>query len=539
MSNLESIYNSSAFDGTVKSDFMELGIVPETLKAEFVDYSVNDFSDLKTAMLNYIKAVYPADYNNFAESDLGIMLVELFAYMSSVMSFKADMIANEMFLPTVSTTTNLRKLLQLIGVSLKGPISSKATAVMTLPDGSDVSGSTTLTIPFANRTFSVASTKDGSPLFFTLYPVNLTTGNVNLNVTDILQTSGLSLTGSGKTFNNLILLEGELRTKTDEFSQTDTIHTIELEDSSIVEGSIVVSSLRDGIYSEVQNLFLADDGDEKSFEKVYKGDYAATLVFGDNARGKSPTPGDSYKVFYRVGGGNRGNVPSRTLSVSIPATHSTTALGTVDALVENTTHSTGGASSETVEHAKRWSPYFFKTQYRAVTGEDYTAFANQFLSTAGLSGKCQSALRRSGAGANMIDIYVVSKASDLQLERASIIYKKELLSYLNNYKMLTDELTIVDGLVRTIDLVTTIFLDREFEIFEEEIKRKASDKITSFFNVDNRDFGERFKISELTRDLFSIPEVRFANIDNLTEDIKLNFNEILQLNNSEINVEYV
>ena len=95
--------------------------------------------------------------------------------------------------------------------------------------------------------------------------------------------------------------------------------------------------------------------------------------------------------------------------------------------------------------------------------------------------------------------------------------------------MLTDEVTIVDGLVRTIDLVTTIFLDREFEVFEEEIKRKASDKILEFFNIDNRDFGERFKISE----------VRFANVDNLTEDIKLNFNEILQLNNVEINVEYV
>jgi|15BtaG_2_1085339.scaffolds.fasta_scaffold00376_3 hypothetical protein len=537
MSNLESIYSSSAFDGTVESDFMKLGVIPEALKAEFIDYSVNDFSELKDSLLSYIKSVYPTDYNNFVESDLGIMLVELFAYMASVTSFKADMIANEMFLPTVSTTTNLRKLLQLIGVSLKGPLSSKATAIMSMSEGDDVSGSTTLTIPLSSRTFSFPSTKDGGALFYSLYPVDLTTGNVNINITDILQTSSLSLNTEGRVFNNLILLEGELRTKSGEFSQTDTIHSIELEDASIVEGSIVVSSLTDGIYSEVQNLFLADDGSEQSFEKIYKGDYAATLIFGDNARGKSPSPGDSYVVYYRVGGGDRGNIPSKTVSISIPATHSSR--GEVTALIENTTHSTGGANSETIEHAKRWSPYFFKTQYRAVTGEDYTSFANQFVSTAGLSGKCQSALRRSGAGANMIDIYTVSKASDRQLERASIVFKKELLEYLNKYKMLTDEVTIVDGLVRTIDLVTTIFLDREFEVFEEEIKRKASDKILEFFNIDNRDFGERFKISELTRDLFSISEVRFANVDNLTEDIKLNFNEILQLNNVEINVEYV
>ena len=65
-------------------------------------------------------------------------------------------------------------------------------------------------------------------------------------------------------------------------------------------------------------------------------------------------------------------------------------------------------------------------------------------------------------------------------------------------------------------------------------------KDTSFDNnVDNRDFGERVKLSDLQRQIFSVPEIRFSNIDNFSEDIQLGFNEILQLNNVEINIEFV
>ena len=71
--NLEGIYNTSAFDGTVESDFLKLGIIPDATKAELIDYSVADFDDYKLALTNYLQAVYPLDYNNFIESDLGIL----------------------------------------------------------------------------------------------------------------------------------------------------------------------------------------------------------------------------------------------------------------------------------------------------------------------------------------------------------------------------------------------------------------------------------------------------------------------------------
>ena len=306
-----------------------------------------------------------------------------------------------------------------------------------------------------------------------------------------------------------------------------------------MEGSLILHT--DGVvYNEIENLFLADATD-KVFSKTYMDDYSVKLNFGDDIRGQAPTAGKTFTVYYRVGGGDRGNIVSNTVNVKIPATIETSSV-TVD--ITNPTKATGGLTSESVEHARKWGPYFFKTQYRAVTGEDYTAFANHFTSQAGQSGKAFAVLRNSGAGGNMIDIYTVAFAAEVagvqsQVERASIAYKRELLTYLNQYKMITDELTIVDGLVRTIDLKCTLFLDKPHKLYEEDIKRKASKSILEFFDLNSRDFGEVMHINDLNKVIFNIPEVRFSSIDNLKNNVSLNFNEILQLNNVEINVKYV
>tara|TARA_R110002012_G_C11621434_1_gene609042 strand:- start:203 stop:1825 length:1623 start_codon:yes stop_codon:yes gene_type:complete len=540
MADITGIYNTSAFDGTLASDFISTTDLTPQVKADKVDYTSNDFLEYRESLLTYLKAVYPLDYNNFVESDLGMMVVETFSYLASVLSLKADLLANESYLNSVQSPQNLRKLLQLIGVSLKGPTSAKASCELRLPAGNELAGSETYTIAQANRTFHVASNRDTGRASFTLYEVN-SNGKVDLDAQDLVLQRTESLNSSGASFSQLILLEGRMKTATGTFATNNTIHTISIPDSSIIEGSISVKTGSGDIYDEIENLFLAD-ASSQVFSKTYADDYSATLVFGDDVRGKSPIPADTYTVTYRVGGGTRGNISPSSLSVSIPGTHS--ADGTIQATVVNSTKATGGSNSETVAHAKQWAPYFFKTQYRAVTGEDYTAFANRFVSTVGSTGKATATLRNSGAGSNMIDIYLVAYASEVdgqktQLERASISFKHELLDYLNLYKMLTDEVTIVDGLIRTLDLKATLYVDKSYKAYEEDIKRTAATKILSFFDISARDFGERLRVDELNRVLFEIPEIRFSSLDNLTKDIKLEKNEILQLNNVEFAVEYV
>lgn len=105
--------------------------------------------------------------------------------------------------------------------------------------------------------------------------------------------------------------------------------------------------------------------------------------------------------------------------------------------------------------------------------------------------------------------------------------------------MLTDEVVVVDGLIRSLDLIVTVRLDEKFKVQENSIKILIGNTILNHFNVDKNDFGKEFNPSDLMHSIFTIPQVRFATIDNVTEPIKLNFNEIAQLNNFTINIIYV
>lgn len=214
-----------------------------------------------------------------------------------------------------------------------------------------------------------------------------------------------------------------------------------------------------------------------------------------------------------------------------------TGAGTKTATLTNISKGTGGANAETVEHAKRYAPLVFRSQDRLVTLEDYSVFANTYISSYGTVGKATAAIRKAYSSANVIDIYVLEKASDLQLQRATTNFKTQLLAAMNKKKMATDDIVIVDGLIRTIDLVTTVRIDKAEEKNQEQIKTKVRNRILNYMAVDNREFGQNLSITELNRQIFEIDEVRFSTIDNLQQDVPIDFNEIIQLNNLTINIE--
>jgi len=531
-------YNASAFDGTVQSDFMRLGKIQELAKSQLIDYSVADFDEFKEALMDYVKAVYPDDYNNFVQSDLGVVFIELFAYLASVLSLKADFLANESYLSTVKTPENLRKVLELIGVKMKGPIASKATALLTPESSVSFAGGDTLTIPSNQRTVTTTSQRDNTQLTYTLYKINKATGLIDEATT--AQTGDLLLDynsyGEGSNFTGLVLLEGTYKTLQGTFSTAQSSKRIRVPDPSIIEGSIFVSS-GDEVYSEIQSLSLASGSTDAVFEKIYNDDYSCSLLFGDGIRGKSPQNGQDYTVVYRVGGGNRGDIVEGAIRTQVNGLKNGSS--PVECTITNTTVAAGGANAETVAHAKKYAPYFFRTQYRAVTGEDYTAIANSYAGTTGQTGKALAVARQSGAGGNMIDIYVLAKATDTQLQRASLPFKSDLLNHLNSYKMLTDELTIVDGLVRTVDLVATVFVDRNKLALQENVKAGVSRSITEYLSYDSMDFGKPLRFPELANFVMNNPDVRFFKVTNYDEDIFVNFNEIIQLNNFELNFEFV
>ena len=374
-----------------------------------------------------------------------------------------------------------------------------------------VSGSYKLTIPSSNRTVNSTSTRDGLPLSYTAYKTDAN-GDIDFTQTTLELEKGDSAGSLGITYP-LIFLEGMLQQHSGNFSQVPTAQTVYVPFPSIIEGAVSVSST-DGIWSEIDSLFFASGADHKVFEKRYRDDYSVDLYFGDGIRSATPTVGTS-------------NDPSFSGE------------GNISCTLSNPTAGTGGFNAESPDLAKRYGPQWFASQYRCVTGEDYTSFANRYITDQGQTGKALSVLRDNGGAGNMIDIYLLTRASNNQLERSNYPFKSGLLEYLNKYRMLTDELTIVDGLVRTLDLVCTVYIDRDRKLNSQDIQARVSARIQKFFDISNMDFGTPVKFSDLTNYVLEDNAVRFFKVENYASDIFNNFNEIAQLNNFELNVQTV
>jgi len=533
------------FKGTVDSDFLKLATVDQSDKNNLINFAATDFASLRQSLIDYIRAVYPLEYNYFSESDLGMMLIEVVAYMGHVLSYKADYLANENYLRTARSRESVKRLLELIGIRMKGPIAAACDARLTLQQTPTWTLTSELVITPQNRVISVNSPEDGLPISYTLYKVaqdgDIDSSNFDGN---IVVYNGEKATNS--IVSSLVLLEGNLVVEEGQFSDTESLKSVGLQRSPIIEGSvqayIIGSNSTSGQYRQVENIFYASSGDDKVFQLLSTDNYGGTVVFGDNNVGKVPAIGDAYRIFYRTGGGSRGNIANGILNTQITTEFfSTPSIDAVEYLgtLENTSKGTGGSDAETSEHAKRYGPLMFRTQGRLVTLSDFKAFVNSYISSYGSIGKATASTRRAYSSANIIDIYVLEKSNDIQLRKATPEYKRQIAQAISELKMLTDEVVIVDGLIRTLDLIITLRIDRKYKPLETTIKSNVSSRVLEFFNVDNNDFGREFNPQELLYKIFEVPEVRFATIDNAPESIKINFNEIVQLNNFTLNVNYV
>jgi len=526
----------------VASDFMKAIKISDNIKSSYIDFTATDFASLRASLLEYIRAIYPVDYNNFIESDLGIMLVELVSYMGAIMSMKADMLAHENFIHTAKDRESVRKLFQLVGVSMKGPTSAQAVAKLTMPDDSSTVLDKAIELDAENRVVVVTSPEDGEPVTYTIYKAidgvvsPLDDYNADLEITAANYTPGVENSW------DVVLLEGAFATESGTFSQLDTFKSISLENSPVIQNSVQVflessDIATSGAFRQVEDLYQASSSSDKMFQVIYDDQFKAKIIFGNGTNGVSPTNNSDYIVTYRVGGGDRGNVPDGYINTLIAGTYDTE---DASFRLEQTQIATGGADAETMDHAKKYGPLAFKRQDRIVSLDDYATFASRFVSPAGTTGKATVVARKAYSSANIIDLYILEKASSLQLQKASISFKNALLTAISEKKLITDDVVISDGLIRTLDLIVTVNIDRRFQGVESTLVTKVSNVIKDYFLSDNVDFGDSISFASLNRVIFGIEEVKFSTIDNFEEElISVDFNEIIQLNNTVINVNYV
>src|SRR5262245_66017259 len=110
-----------------------------------IDYTNKDFASLRQAMLELARYRLP-EWTDQSPSDLGMLLVDLFAYMGDVVLYYQDRIANESFLDTAVERRSVLDALRLVGYELAPP-SAAATALTLFFKPPAAGGSTVVTVP--------------------------------------------------------------------------------------------------------------------------------------------------------------------------------------------------------------------------------------------------------------------------------------------------------------------------------------------------------------------------------------------------------
>ena len=160
----------------------------------------------------------------------------------------------------------------------------------------------------------------------------------------------------------------------------------------------------------------------------------------------------------------------------------------------------GGQDGDTIEELRQNALGNFQNQLRTVTKEDYMIRALSMPANLGVIAKAYSqpakiSQYQPGELPTILDLYVLSYDNQKKLRTASQALKRNLQTYLSQYRMINDAIKIKDAFVVNIGI--------EFEIIvlpnsnNNEVLTKCIDALTAYFHTDKWQINQPIIIKEL------------------------------------------
>jgi len=502
---------------------LDQSTVVRTPQLNSLNYTNQDYWSMKNRLRDIIRQKFPKDFNDLIESSLAIMLIELWAFLADLLSFKMDQNVNEVFIDTVTEIDNAFRLSKLIGFEPTPPIAATAWFSATINNVL----ATDLIIP-GGLDFSIVS--NNQQITYEVFPAD--SNNNPIYDDDIVITAG-SLTNT-----NIIGVEGT--TNTSVFTANGEAG----QSYQLPFGPVIVDSIRvniDGIRWQ-QVDFFTDSRPRREHRVEFDSAYNAFVIFGDNTAGLIPSSGSTIQIIYRVGGGTVGNIITGFINVQ----RNVTLQGfdfSIPVSFFNYTQGANGYDGDGLDDIRRKLPAWVRAQDRCVTGEDYKTLADLFFTPYhGQVGKSTAVLRNYGCAANIIDLYILALNGSNSLMLASDDLKADLLTDINNNKMITDYVCIRDGNILLVDMVIDLQVDKFYKNLKDELNVRVTNAIGDFFALSRWEFGQTLRDTDLIKFLSDIKEIAHIDITFTTDDpnnsgsiVTANFNQIIRGDTASIN----
>lgn len=241
-----------------------------------------------------------------------------------------------------------------------------------------------------------------------------------------------------------------------------------------------------------------------------------------NAYGTSPA-NTTLIVTYLVGGGVESNTPSNTINqvLQINAQNDTTdytsqevvtfnaALGSIT--INNESPATGGGAGESLDEIRENALAFFNAQNRTVTVEDYGVRAYSMPSRFGRVAKAfavrDEQINRilatnnekiyvdNPVRPNAINLYTLGYDRNGNLTTLNSLVKDNLARYLEQFRMLTDDVNILDAFVINIGVQFNISVLRNYNV--NDVLVRSIGTVQDFFNVGKWNINQPIILSDL------------------------------------------
>lgn len=238
-------------------------------------------------------------------------------------------------------------------------------------------------------------------------------------------------------------------------------------------------------------------------------------------------------VTYLVGGGVSSNAPANTI-VNVEnlivrnSTNSLTASQRAifnNALqsiqVINTTTATGGGDGESIEEIRQNALAFFNAQNRVVTAEDYVM---RTLSLPSKYGKIAKAFAVRDEQINSIllqddptfvnnpvrpyavNLYTLGYTNDGKLTELNNVIKDNLKLYLEQFRILTDEINIVDAFVVNIGVNFDVIAFKNYNL--NDVATRCIDVVQDYFDITKWNINQPIVLADLTYQLGAVEGVQ-------------------------------
>lgn len=453
----------------------DLNFVPQ------VDYTSRDYLSIRDDLVNLIPTFAP-DWTSRDESDFGIAILQMFAYMGDLMSYYVDRSANEAFISTASRRASILRQAALLDYvpTLRSAarttltFSNTTASAVTIPAGTQVATSTT-------------ATGEETPIYFETDAQVIVPAQVGA-------TPGAA---------NVAATQGQTKTEYVGLSTGLANQTYPLDEFPVIEDSIEIE-IDSVVYTKVQYL-IDVTGATPAFSTFTDADDITYVVFGDNIGGRIPPINKTINATYRIGGGLVGNVPAGSLEEIDPDNIWGAPSGLT---VTNADAAAYGADAESTDSIKINAPSSIKSLNRAVSVEDYASLALQVSGIQKASATAENysnvILYMRGFNDRGVQIDGVTPTTDFTAAATRVA------NYLVGKAPANATLSIAPPDYVPVDIICEITVLPQYRQFT--VQQAVLDAIGDILFIDSVLFGDRISLQYVLKTIGSINGVDYTEM---------------------------